>query len=105
MTRMNPILSDLEHLVVISPVFLLMGAVLIAGYLVPYVLGKIDDVKIFGDRTKENTRWKCPCGTMLVNHPNCTVCDVLNAEGVQAYCPTCDDGINKDCHPSDPIHC
>jgi hypothetical protein len=53
---MNPILSDLEHLVVISPVFLLMGAVLIAGYLVPYVLGKIDDVKMFGDQTKENLR-------------------------------------------------
>ena len=106
MTRNNPTLGDLEDLVTITSVFLLMGGVFIAGYLIPFVLGKIDDVKIFGDRKIENRRWKCPYGTILVNHPNCTVCGVLNAVVcVQAYCPTYDYGINKDYHPSDPISC
>ncbi len=37
------ILSDLDDLVTVAPIFLLMGVVLITGYLAPYVMGKFDD--------------------------------------------------------------
>ena len=37
-------MGDWEDLVTISPVFMLLGLVLIAGYLAPYVMGKIDDL-------------------------------------------------------------
>ena len=36
-------MGDFEDLVTISPIFMLMGTVLIAGYLAPYVMGKFDD--------------------------------------------------------------
>lgn len=37
------ILSDLDDLMTITPIFLLMGIILITGYLTPYAMGKFDD--------------------------------------------------------------
>jgi len=88
-------LGDLET---IAPIFLLMGLVLILGYLVPVVLGRIDDIRTTRVQNKENQKWKCKCGAMLINH-SCTSCEVLNRSGVQAYCPDC---LN---HPKNRIAC
>ena len=75
-----------------------MGLVLILGYLVPEVLGCIDDIRTVRTQTKENQKWKCKCGTILVDH-SCTSCDMLNRSGVQSYCPHC---LN---HPKERIAC
>ncbi|MDH3341070.1 MAG: hypothetical protein OEL84_07275 [Nitrosopumilus sp.] len=72
-------MGDLET---IAPIFLLMGLVLILGYLVPVVLGRIDDIRTAKTQNKENLKWKCKCGTILINH-SCASCDVLNRSGVQ----------------------
>ena len=43
MIRRNHNMGDLEDLIMVSPIFMLMGIVFIAGYLAPYMMGKIDD--------------------------------------------------------------
>jgi hypothetical protein len=95
-------LGNFEDLIAISPLFILMGSVLILGYLTPIILGKMDDRRIQKDPTPviRNTKhWKCTCGVMLVNHLSCAGCIVLNSVGVQAYCPDCEN------HPMDSISC
>ena len=94
MVRRIITLGDYEDLIAVSPVFMLMGGV-IAGYLAPYVLGKIDDLEIRQiikkNRQSSNTlprRWKCKCNAILVEHP-CAACDVLNDADVQSYCTDC----------------
>ena len=83
----------------VAQIFMLMGLVLILGYMIPVILGHIDDKRMAKARTKENQRWKCKCGAILVNHCNCAACNVLNRSGVQAWCPDCL------YHPKDPIAC
>ena len=95
-------LGDFEDFMSVSPVFLLMGSVLILGYLIPIILGHIDDRRIQKDSTttptlKNTKHWKCKCGVMLVDHLACAGCTVLNSMDIQAYCPDCEN------HPMDPI--
>ncbi|WP_420545561.1 hypothetical protein [Nitrosopumilus sp.] len=40
--------------------------------------------------------YRCHCGAKLINH-FCGGCNVLNREGIQAYCPECET------HPMNPI--
>jgi len=89
----------------VAPVFLFMGGALIIGYLMPYLLGKWDDRNIRKIIEKNRQpkdapprRWKCKCGTILVDH-YCTACNELNSVNIQAYCPDCLD------HPKDPVAC
>jgi hypothetical protein len=92
-------MSDLDA---IAPIFLLIGSVLILGYLTPVILGYNDDKRIQKDSTPKirNTKhWKCKCGVMLVDHLACAGCTVLNSMDIQAYCPDCEN------HPMDPIAC
>lgn len=56
-------MGDLET---IAPIFLLMGLVLILGYLVPVVLGRIDDIRTARVQNKENQKWKCKNGNANV---------------------------------------
>ena len=97
-------MGDFEDLVTISPVFMLLGLVLIAGYLAPYVFGKFDDWEIKQTKKKNKqfkeskTQWKCKCGAILINH-GCYACNTLNDANVQAWCPECND------HPRNPIAC
>ena len=72
----------------VAPIFSLIGLALILGYLVPVVLGHIDDIRIARTQTKENQKYKCKCGAMLVNH-SCASCNILNRSGIQSYCPDC----------------
>ena len=98
-------MGDFEDLMTIAPTFLLMDAVLIVGYLAPYVIGKFDDMEV-RQKIKKNKqyagaiprRWKCKCNAMLISH-GCGNCMVLNDAGVDAWCPDCLD------HPENPIAC
>ena len=52
-TKRTVTLGELET---VAPIFLLMGSVLILGYLVPVVLGRIDDLRTARTQTKEDQK-------------------------------------------------
>ena len=102
--RRNQTMGDWEDLVTVSPIFLLMGTVLIAGYLAPFMMGKLDDWERKQTKKKNKrfvvskTQWKCKCDTILINH-GCHACNTLNDANVQTWCPDCLD------HSQNPIAC
>ena len=58
-----------------SPLFLILGIIVIGAFVYPIIMGWIDDMhvkKIIKKNKKKDgsmpSRWKCTCGALLVSH-------------------------------------